>query len=196
MRGIADFKNICLLICILFIFTPVKLKIHSGKFPIGVTKYLTWKQTLWMDRFTSTHHLWTIPLFIFGANEFDGKSYALSIFIVVEHVLLSRWLTPHFIEMGDVGTRHIGRREGKDDVVGGAVVATKKKSDEEGRDESDPRRYRYLNVNLSHELWKDLSFSFFANFKRQAIVLGLFVLVAVEMAVIELFVFSCYFIPS
>ena len=106
----------------------------TGKFPFGVMKYLTWKQTLWIDRITCTHHLWTIPLLLFGANipltadSFD--SFKLSIFVVVIHVLLSRFFTPHCIH-------------GKDDDS-----------------KKDPQRYRYLNVNLSHELWRDITIPF------------------------------------
>lgn len=99
------------------------------KFPIGVMKYLTWEQTLWIDRLTCTHHLWTIPLILYGANvELNWDSFYLSIYIVVIHVLLSRWMTPGCIQSGN--------------------------------DKKDPQHYRYLNVNLSHELWRDISLPF------------------------------------
>jgi hypothetical protein len=105
----------------------------SGKFPIGVAKYLTWKQTLWVDRLTCTHHLWTFPLVIYGAGEMSFSSYLLSIYVVAIQVLLSRWLTPHHIQTVEESIADI---------------------------RSDPSKYRYLNVNLSHELWRDISFSF------------------------------------
>lgn len=110
-------------------------RILMGKFPIGVMKYLTWKQTLWIDRLTCTHHLWTIPLFVYGAGELNMHSYTLSGFVVAIHVLLSRWLTPHHIK-----------------IVSNTLS--------QHQVQSDPTKYRYLNVNLSHELWKDISFSF------------------------------------
>ncbi|KAL9178617.1 hypothetical protein ACHAXT_001955 [Thalassiosira profunda] len=95
--------------------------ILRGTLPVGVMKYLTWEQTLWIDRFTCTHHLWTQPLLIYGAStQLGWDSFKLSAFVVFIHVVLSRILTPHCIQ-------------------------TKAES-------------RYLNVNLSHELWRDISF--------------------------------------
>mmetsp|Transcript_11240 Transcript_11240/g.18580 ORF Transcript_11240/g.18580 Transcript_11240/m.18580 type:complete len:321 (-) Transcript_11240:30-992(-) len=109
----------------------------SGKFPVGVMKYLTWPQTLWIDRLTCTHHLWTIPLFIYASNKELGlDSFMLSVCIVTIKVCLSRWLTPHCIQ------------------------AIKSKDDVASETKSDPQRYRYLNVNLCHELWRDITFSF------------------------------------
>ena len=110
-------------------------RILTGKFPIGVAKYLTWKQTLWIDRLTCTHHLWTIPLFLYGAGGMQSHSFALSVCIVAIQVVLSRWLTPHHIE-----------------VVSSDIC--------QQNNQLDPTTYRYLNVNLSHELWQDISFSF------------------------------------
>lgn len=115
----------------------------TGKFPVGVMKYLTWPQTLWVDRLTCTHHLWTIPLFIYASNNPLGlDSFKLSVCIVTIKVCLSRWLTPHCIQV----------IKNKDD--GG--------NENEVADETniDPQRYRYLNVNLCHELWRDITFSF------------------------------------
>lgn len=115
----------------------------SGKFPVGVMKYLTWPQTLWIDRLTCTHHLWTIPLFIYASNNPLGlDSFKLSVWIVTIKVCLSRWLTPHCIQV-------IKSKDGDGNEVN-------------SRDETnrDPQRYRYLNVNLCHELWRDITFSF------------------------------------
>lgn len=107
----------------------------TGKFLIGVAKYLTWKQTLWIDKLTCTHHLWTIPLFIYGAGcELNYNSYVLSSYVVTVQVLLSRWLTPHHIQIESKLSHQ--------------------------NFQSDPTKYRYLNVNLSHELWRDISFTF------------------------------------
>ncbi len=94
------------------------------KFPVGVMKYLTWKETDNVSKYTCTHHLWTIPLLIFSTRgELTYLSYAMSIYIVVSHVILSRLLTPFSINLGH-----------------------------------DKRKY--LNVNLSHELWRDITFGF------------------------------------
>lgn len=121
----------------------------TGKFPFGVTKYLAWKQTLWIDRFTCTHHLWTIPLLFYGENgPITWKSFQLSVYIVTCHVMLSRWLTPHVIQCGTT------------------MTATKTSNGSNGKSENgivkdtDPNHYRYLNVNLSHELWRDIKLPF------------------------------------
>mmetsp|Transcript_7132 Transcript_7132/g.11915 ORF Transcript_7132/g.11915 Transcript_7132/m.11915 type:complete len:327 (+) Transcript_7132:87-1067(+) len=113
----------------------------SGKFPVGVMKYLTWPQTLWIDRLTCTHHLWTMPLFIYASNnELELDSFKLSVCIVTIKVCLSRWLTPHCIQA----------TKSKDEGGSGGAAETN----------SDPQIYRYLNVNLCHELWRDITFSF------------------------------------
>lgn len=112
-----------------------------GKFLVGVMKYLTWPQTLWIDRLTCTHHLWTMPLFIYASNtELGLDSFTLSVCIVSIKVCLSRWLTPHSIQV----------IKSKEDEETCAEDATK----------SDPQRFRYLNVNLCHELWRDITFGF------------------------------------
>lgn len=116
----------------------------TGKFPFGVTKYLTWKQTLWVDRFTCTHHLWTIPLLLYGEDgPITWKSFYLSLYIVTCHVILSRWLTPHVIQSGTTTATNIDGDNGK-----------KKKNS--SIKSMDPNHYRYLNVNLAHELWQDI----------------------------------------
>ena len=136
-------KIVTILVFFFVLYILHENKNNSGKFPIGVIKYLTWKQTLWIDRLTCTHHLWTIPLLIYGANKLTIDSYFMSIYIVVIHVLLSRWLTPHCIEV----TNHLS----------GGEMPQKNVS---GDDKADPCKYRYLNVNLSHELWKDIQLDF------------------------------------
>jgi len=53
------------------------------KFPIGVAKYLTWKETDSISKYTCTHHLWTIPLHIFAVGgDLPFSSYGMSIYIV------------------------------------------------------------------------------------------------------------------
>lgn len=105
-------------------------------FPIGVMKYLTWEQTLWIDKFTCTHHLWTIPLFLHNTKKNNDdvltwRTLVLSYYVVVVHVLLSRWLTPHYISNSTKNTNN-----------------------------KDTNNNRYLNVNLAHELWQDITISF------------------------------------
>ena len=100
---------------------------------------LTWTQTLWVDKMTCTHHLWTIPLVLYGSGQpltFD--SYKLNVAIVATHVLLSRWLTSESIMIAS-------KDESKEQLV---------------HARQDPSKYRYLNVNLSHSLWKDIKLRF------------------------------------
>lgn len=105
----------------------------AGAFPVGVMRYLTWEQTPWIDRLTCTHHLWTMPLMLLGMGDpLDRDSFLLSAYVVSVHVLLSRWLTPRRIE---------------------AVVGA------DGESGKSLKESRYLNVNLSHELWRDIKFS-------------------------------------
>lgn len=73
------------------------LLFHSGKFPIGVTKYLFWPGTSFASRITSTHHLWTIPLVLWASGGMHFLSLPLSAFVVVSNVLLSRFMTPRSI---------------------------------------------------------------------------------------------------
>ena len=118
----------------------------TGKFPFGVTKYLTWKQTLWIDRCTCSHHLWTIPLLLYGANgPITWKSFQLSVYIVTCHVMLSRWLTPREIASTTTTTNNSCESEKKENHVDRST---------------EPNHYRYLNVNLSHELWRDITLPF------------------------------------
>ena len=123
----------------------------TRKFTIGVMKYLTWEQTHWIDKWTCTHHLWTIPVFLFCAGtELTWDSFTLSVYIVVIHVLLSRWLTPHHIQIVGDNSRMI-EQDGKNNH----------------RKKEDLHSYRYLNVNLSHELWQDITLPFLQISKDQ-----------------------------
>jgi hypothetical protein len=108
------------------------------KFPIGVAKYITWKQTSWATRITCTHHLWTIPVLIGACNgiKFPIETYLFSGYIIVLNVSMSRWLTPFVIEAKSTSS------------------STSSSKDDDGKHEV----VKYLNVNLSHELWKDITF--------------------------------------
>ena len=101
-------------------------------FPIGVCKYLIWPQTQWSAKITCTHHFWTIPLLIYGAGgNLDFGSYLMNIVTVFSHVVLSRWLTP------------FGMKPKHDSIS-----------------KNSKQHYeKYLNVNLSHELWQDIKIS-------------------------------------
>lgn len=93
----------------------------TGKFLIGVCKYLFWSgNSHWKNRVTSTHHLWTIPLLLFGVGgPLPLKCFPLSFLYMSLNVILSRVTTPAFVRL---------------------------------------KKEIYLNVNLSHALWKDIKF--------------------------------------
>jgi len=114
-------------------------------FPIGVMKYLTWPHTSWITRITSSHHLWTIPVTLHAARGMHWASYPLSVYVVTSHVLLSRWLTPFIVI------------NASDKVEGEKKKASNIKDMQE---ETIPLPDKYLNVNLSHEVWKDIKFGF------------------------------------
>mmetsp|Transcript_4667 Transcript_4667/g.6065 ORF Transcript_4667/g.6065 Transcript_4667/m.6065 type:complete len:339 (-) Transcript_4667:37-1053(-) len=123
------------------------------KFPIGVAKYITWPQTSWATRITCTHHVWTIPLLIYACNGFQYPihTYILSGFVIVINVCTSRWLTPftvHVIHNEDEVNHYK-----KKDLVQNTVSSQQSQSQSQ-------LVYKYLNVNLSHELWKDITSSF------------------------------------
>lgn len=108
-------------------------------FPIGVCQYLIWKQTHWSAKITCTHHFWTIPLLIYGADGIQWEAYFMNSTTVASYVLLSRWLTPFGLNS------HAKNVE--DDKT--TPKEDKKKS-------SLPKFEKYMNVNLSHELWQDI----------------------------------------
>lgn len=104
----------------------------SGKFPIGVAGYIVWENTSWSTRITCTHHLWTIPIFLYAIRALPTVSLPLSAVIMVINVTLSRFMTPAAIEVVDP----------------------------KSCDKKKPKLLeKYLNVNLSHALWKDIKIS-------------------------------------
>lgn len=77
----------------------------------------------------------------------DWRALPLSFFVVAINVVLSRWMTPHWIEFPprDSGRRKDGGDGDLNDDRGGVHV------------EKD---VLYLNLNLAHELWTDLNIDF------------------------------------
>eukprot|EP00536_Pseudo-nitzschia_multiseries_P001972 jgi/Psemu1/322329/estExt_fgenesh1_pg.C_260036 len=66
-----------------------------GIFPIGVCKYLFKPGSNWINRMTSTHHLWTIPLVMWvSGGSFHWLSLPLSFFIVAVSAIISHLMTP------------------------------------------------------------------------------------------------------
>lgn len=66
----------------------------SGKFPIGVSKYIFWPGMTWASRLATTHHLWTLPVMLNAAQGTHPASLPLSMVALVTNVLLFLWMTP------------------------------------------------------------------------------------------------------
>ena len=94
----------------------------KGKFPVGVAKYIFWEGTSWSTRITCWHHVWTLPLLLWGARGMHALAFPLSFIVMIANVCTARFTTPFHL--------HDGKTEPS----------------------------KYLNVNLSHELWKDIKF--------------------------------------
>ena len=145
------------------------------QFPIGVAKYLTWPETSFATRITCTHHLWTIPLLVYGCHcdDYDdnfynkdtrmdldggerklylgGAAFGFSVLVMCLNVGLSRWMTPIYIESDNASTSEydgIGSRTGTRITIPRA------------KQEATMTKTKYLNCNLSHELWRDITFGF------------------------------------
>lgn len=74
----------------------------TGQFVVGVAKYICWpgSNSDWTSRVTCTHHLWTIPLVLYGcggAAAMHELAYPLSFVCMSINVLLSRFLTPYYV---------------------------------------------------------------------------------------------------
>jgi len=118
-------------------------------FPIGVMKYLTWPETPHISKLTSTHHLWTIPVLLYGTRGLHPLSFPLAMVITTLNVCLSRWMTPHVI-----------RQKEKEE-------STPKQQQQQQQPQKQGGRpaIKYLNVNLAHEVWKDVTHIIYVNDK-------------------------------
>jgi hypothetical protein len=102
----------------------------TGKCPVGVCKYMFWPETSLARKLTSSHHLWTIPVIVWGTCGLDVRGLILSFVVTAAGTVLTRMLTPASVRTSEPvkGESHF--------------------------------RDHYLNVNLSYEVWKDIKFSF------------------------------------
>lgn len=140
---------------------------RKGTFPIGVAKYLTWPETSFATRITCTHHLWTIPVLLYGC-----WCWTLT------HGNVSRSVSGSVSVSGTDNGNVSGNDNGLAltltllDFMGGAAYGfsaivmslsvglsrwmTPFYITDVDRDSAK----KYLNVNLSHELWRDITFDF------------------------------------
>ena len=156
-----------------------------GKFPVGVCKYLFWPETTFWTRVTCTHHLWTIPLLLTATRGVHILALPLSFTAMTINVVSSRLLIPFHVEvfadhqkmaMNDDRVQQNQQREDANSFscshtystkTGSTVSASSASSTSSSTTTttttttttSTPVAMKYLNVNLSHELWKDITFS-------------------------------------
>lgn len=67
----------------------------TGKFPVGVAKYLTWPETTKIRLLTTTHHVWFMPLILMTLK--NMKKYPFIIFIFTYLVSLPMSLIPRIM---------------------------------------------------------------------------------------------------
>jgi hypothetical protein len=129
--------------------------VGMGKCIVGVASYLCWPgNTDWTSRITCTHHFWTIPVLLYGSGCIGGQAvgvgglhtiaWPLSMVAMTINVVLSRLLTPSHVEECIVSTVFATNDTDTAATAGKTVTVTAQK---------------YLNVNLSHALWKDIKFA-------------------------------------
>lgn len=113
----------------------------SGKFPVGVAKYLAWPETTWITRVTCTHHLWTIPLLLTtSGGVIPFSALGLSFILMTLNVCLSRFMIPLEVIA----------------PVSSTLLTVGSTNTNDTNNEEDKGQSKYLNVNLSHELWRDI----------------------------------------
>ena len=75
------------------------LKLTTGKFKVGVARYLEWPETPFVQKLFSWHHLWFLPVCIYylrntGNSDMPNGSLYLAMIGVFSMGLLSRIFTP------------------------------------------------------------------------------------------------------
>ena len=119
----------------------------TGRFAVGVVKYLFWPTATWLDRLGSTHHLWTTPVFVYAARGVIVQVLPLALLYMVVAVSLSRILTPYTIQIPDRREWNGMDNGGRGGGGGGS---------DRDKHENDKTVTKYSNINLAWELWKDV----------------------------------------
>ena len=137
---------------------------HRRRFLVGVCQYVFDEQVSWHTRVTCTHHLWTIPFVVWSVlhqNDYDNASliileephgfwaqwcllFGLSGLATTVHVLVSRAWIPLYDHCEDAITTTNPGDSSNTASPSSSVSSTKK----------------YLNVNLGHALWRDVTLPF------------------------------------
>lgn len=133
----------------------------TGTFPVGVSKYIFWKGTSWKTRITCTHHLWTLPVLLKAAGGLHFMALPLSVPIMVTNVCLSRWMTPSHIIVVPVakttGAKTTGAATADASATSASADPSPLATQTTTMTTTTTTTTKYLNVNLSHELWTDIS---------------------------------------
>jgi hypothetical protein len=67
----------------------------TGKFKVGVAKYLVWPETTWSKRYLCTHHLWFMPLALWALGwHLPVYSFFLSCIFTSASTGICRFTTP------------------------------------------------------------------------------------------------------
>eukprot|EP00923_Selenidium_pygospionis_P022152 GHVN01038319.1.p1 GENE.GHVN01038319.1~~GHVN01038319.1.p1 ORF type:complete len:197 (+),score=9.47 GHVN01038319.1:519-1109(+) len=124
-----------------------------GKFLLGVAKYLTWPETSLVKKFTSTHHLWFLPLCLglAGPSRSDLRWFLPGLIASGAITLTSRLITPYEIDLSTLVEPSEHHQQGAQ-VKEGLRLRQKKIPEE------IPAKAGcyYLNCNLSYACWKDV----------------------------------------
>jgi len=78
-------------------YIDVGVWLATGKFPIGVAKFIAWPNTSFIKKVTTTHHLWFMPLCLYTVGGYGGvrpNSWLLSVFFTTWVSIYCRIFTP------------------------------------------------------------------------------------------------------
>jgi len=78
-------------------YLDVGVWLATGKFPIGVAKFIAWPNTSMVKKATTTHHLWFMPLCLYTLGGYGGvrpNSWLLSCFFTTWISIYCRLFTP------------------------------------------------------------------------------------------------------
>ena len=123
------------------------------------------QQQHWSNRITWTHHLWTIPLVLYGCQyQIHFVSYILSILYLLLHVTLSSYFIPSHIVVpltpsstaAFASTTATATATRTCDVPGTVSTPSESAATNEERQNGDSYELYYLNINLSYEVYKDV----------------------------------------
>ncbi len=102
-------------------------------------------------------------MFIYACKGFEYpiETYTLSFFIIILNVCLSRWLTPFILERRKTLSKYSEKKEDNDKKStfgcnASTLICTPCTTPTTTTYDYEYQLEKYLNVNLSHELWKDI----------------------------------------